>query len=84
MPRVARIVAPGFPHHITQRGNRREPVFFDDADRQQYLMLLMDYRGKYGLDVWAYCLMTNHVHFVGVPQAADSLARTMRDTHQSL
>ena len=83
MPRVARIVAPGFSHHVTQRGNRREPVFFEDADRQEYLMLLMDYRGKYGLDVWAYCLMTNHVHFVAVPRAADSLARTMRDTHQA-
>lgn len=83
MSRVARIIAPGFPHHVTQRGNRCEPVFFEDADRQKYLMLLLDYKRRYGLDIWAYCLMTNHVHFVAVPRAADSLARTMRDTHQA-
>ena len=83
MPRVARIVAPGFPHHLTQRGNRREPVFFQDADRQKYLMLLLDYKDRYGLDIWAYCLMGNHVHLVAVPRAADSLSRTMRDTHQA-
>ena len=83
MPRVARIVAPGFPHHVTQRGNRREPVFFEDADRQAYLMLLMEYKDKYGLSIWSHCLMTDHVHFVVAPQAADSLARTMRDTHQA-
>lgn len=83
MPRVARIVAPGFPHHVTQRGNRREPVFFEDGHRHKYLLLLMDYKQRYGLDIWAYCLMTNHVHLVAVPHAADSLARTMRDTHQA-
>ena len=83
MPRVARIVAPGMPHHVTQRGNRREAVFFEPGDRQRYVMLLMDYRRRYGLDIWAYCLMTNHVHLLAVPRSADSLARTMRDTHQA-
>ena len=46
-------------------------------------MLLMKYKGRYGLDIWACCLMTNHVHFVAVPRWGDSLARTMRDTHQA-
>jgi len=83
MPRVARIVAPGSPHHVTQRGSRREPVFFDDADRQKYLMLLMECKDKYGPDVWACCLMTNHVHLVAVPRRAEALARALRDTHQA-
>jgi len=63
MPRAARIVAPGFPHHVTQRDNRREPVFFEDADRQAYLMLPMDYKDNYGLTIWSHRLMTNRVHF---------------------
>ena len=81
--RLARIVAPGFPHHITQRGNRHADVFFEPSDRQMYLSLLRRYSGKHGLSIWAYCLMTNHVHVVAVPQAADSLARTLRDAHQA-
>ncbi len=83
MPRIARIVVPCFPHRVTQRGNRRSDVFFDEADRQKYLMLLADYKQRYGLDLWAYCLMTNHVHLVVVPKDETSLGRTMRDTHQA-
>ena len=73
MPRVARIVVPGLPHHVTQRGNRRSDVFFDEADRQKYLMLLADYKQRYGLDLLAYCLMTNHIHLVVVPKDDSSL-----------
>ena len=78
MPRMARVVVPGLPHHLTQRGNRREDVFFDDRDRQRYLQLLFEYSAKHGLNTLAYCLMTNHVHFVSVPAQADSLARVFK------
>ena len=83
MPRLARVVIPCVAHHVTQRGNRRCDVFTDDADRRLYLSLLADYAGRYGLEVQAYCLMTNHVHFIAVPAAAESLGRTFRDTHQA-
>ncbi|OQB75997.1 MAG: Transposase IS200 like protein [Planctomycetes bacterium ADurb.Bin126] len=83
MPRIARVVVPGMPHHVTQRGNRRANVFFDDGDRRRYLLLLEDYARKYGLAVWAYCLMTNHVHFVAVPASEAALGRSFRDSHQA-
>ena len=83
MPRIARVVVPGLPHHVTQRGNRRADVFFDDADRRRYLFLLGQYAERHGLAIWAYCLMTNHVHFVAVPAAAESLGRAFRDAHQA-
>ena len=66
MPRLARIVFPGVPHHITQRGNRREEVFFIDDDRH-YLNWLKEYSQEHQVDVLAYCLMTNHIHLVVVP-----------------
>jgi len=78
MPRIARMVIPGLPYHITQRGNRGEAVFFSDNDRRRYLSWLRDYSERYGLDVMGYCLMTNHVHLVGEPQSPDSLALTLR------
>jgi len=83
MARLARIVAPGFPHHVTQRGNRRCDVFLDDADRDNYLALLDLYRVRHALDVWAYCLMSNHVHLVVVPTLVTSLSRALRDAHQA-
>ena len=67
MPRLARTVFAGVPHHITQRGNRREDVFFTDADGRAYLAWLRDYAEKYGVDILAYCLMTNHIHLIAVP-----------------
>ena len=70
MPRIARVVVPGLPHHVTQRGNRRADVFFRDDDRRRYLHLLGEYSRRHGVAIWAYCLMTNHVHFVAVPSAA--------------
>jgi putative transposase len=81
MSRVARIVVPGFAHHVTQRGNRRADVFYSDDDRRAYLRFLRQYTDRHGLAVWAYCLMTNHVHIVVVPQREDSLAKALRDTH---
>ena len=77
MPRIARVVGPGLPHHITQRGNNRCQVFFDDDDRRFYLLTLVKYQRKYGLEVWAYCLMNNHVHVLGVPEREESLARCL-------
>ena len=61
---MARSVIPGVPHHITQRGNRREDVFFTDNDRRRYLELLKEYPDKHGLEIQAYCLMRNHLHLV--------------------
>ena len=81
MSRLARIVVPGFPHHVTQRGNRRVDIFHADADRFKYLSLFDQYRQEYGLEVWAYCLMSNHVHWIVVPRDEADLAKTFRDTH---
>lgn len=78
MPRIARIVAEGYPHHIIQRGNNRQTVFFDNADRRFYLELLKRYSKECGSKVHAYCLMDNHVHILFTPQCADSLAKTMQ------
>jgi putative transposase len=82
MPRIARIVAPGYPHHITQRGNNRARVFFDDEDRQTYLKLLAGYGRKHTLEIWAYCLMDNHVHLLAVPGTEKALARGIGLTNQ--
>lgn len=82
MPRIARIIAPGYPHHITQRGNNHATVFFDDEDRQKYLELLIGYASKYELGVWAYCLMDNHIHLLAVPGAESALAKGLGLTNQ--
>lgn len=81
MSRVARVVAPGFPHHVTQRGNRRADVFEVDEDREAYLRFLKKYADRHGLAVWAYCLMSNHIHLIVVPDKEESLGHAMRDTH---
>ncbi len=78
---MARVVAAGMPHHVTQRGNNRQRIFDSDQDRLLYLKLLGEYSARHGLLLWGYCLMDNHVHLVGVPQAADGLARTLRQVH---
>jgi putative transposase len=81
MPRIARVVGVGLPHHVTQRGNNRERVFFDDDDRRFYLWTLAQYRQQYGVNIWAYCLMDNHVHFLAVPEREESLARCFAGTN---
>jgi len=78
MSRVARTIIPTVPHHVTQVGNRGCEVFHCDADRQQYLLWLHRYSQKHDVKLWAYCLMTNHIHLVVVPAASDSLARVLR------
>jgi putative transposase len=69
------------PHHVTQRGNGRQDVFFTDCDREVYLDTFFDYAARYSLRVWGYCLMSNHVHFVVVPEREHSLARVFGRTH---
>lgn len=81
MPRIARVVAAGLPHHITQRGNYRQAVFSDNEDRLRYLSWIEEYSHKYKLSMLTYCLMQNHVHFIAVPQNADSLARVFNTAH---
>jgi putative transposase len=70
------------PHHVTQRGNRREPIFFEDGDRDLYCDLLAEQSRRAGVEIWAYCLMPNHVHLIMVPTTADGLASAIGETHR--
>jgi|WetSurMetagenome_2_1015567.scaffolds.fasta_scaffold08232_4 putative transposase len=81
MPRIARVVIPGIPHHITQRGNRRQNVFYSDADRREYLQLIFEYSVRAGLLILAYCLMTNHLHLIGIPTLAITLEKVFKPVH---
>lgn len=81
MPRLARSVIANLPHHITQRGNRREDVFFTDEDRQAYLLWLGQYAEKHGVEILAYCLMSNHIHLVAVPSDEAGLQRVLKPLH---
>src|SRR4030042_452313 len=81
MPRIARVVIPGCPHHIVQRGNRRQRVFFNDDDRIYYLQLLRKYGDLEGIKFWAYCLMENHVHLIAVPSHHQSLFKGLGMAH---
>ena len=81
MPRLARAVAFGFAHHITQRGNNRQDVFFVDDDRRVYLEILKQQADKYALELLGYCLMSNHIHIVAIPHEQDSLAKAIGRTH---
>lgn len=78
MSRLARVVCPNMPHHIVHRGNRREPIFFGDADRKLYLSLLAEACPRYGLEVWSWCLMANHVHLLLSPRDFVGLAKVMQ------
>ncbi len=81
MPRPARQVLPGLPHHATQRGNSRQRVFFVDGDHAFYLSLLRHFCLKSGTAVWAWCLMPNHVHLILVPAREDGLRATLAPAH---
>ena len=82
MARIARVVAPGFPHHITQRGNRRQHTFFRDEDYQAYLHLMSEWCSRCGVEVWAYCLMPNHIHLIAVPDSEDGLRLAIGEAHR--
>lgn len=82
MARIARVVVPGYPHHVTQRGNRRQQTFFREEDYQLYLNLMSEWCGKYSVAIWAYCLMPNHVHLIAVPSDAAGLRLAIGEAHR--
>jgi putative transposase len=82
MARLARIVIPDVPHHVTQRGNRRQPVFFDDGDRRAYLALVAEACAANETACLAWCLMDNHVHLILVPRTADGLRAALAEAHR--
>jgi len=77
MPRNARIVIPNIAHHITQRGNNKQDVFFVDDDKETFLKLLGEQSRRFGVIIDGFCLMTNHIHIIATPTKTDSLAKTM-------
>lgn len=81
MARMARVVVPGVPHHVTQRGNRRQTTFFRDEDYLTWLTLAAEAFTAAGVEVWAYCLMPNHVHVIAAPARPEGLAQAMGATH---
>ena len=82
MDRIARIVVPGYPHHITQRGNRRQQTFFNDDDYQADIELMSHWCREHAVDIWGYCLMPNHVHLIAVPSDEDGLRHAIGEAHR--
>ncbi len=82
MVRLARVVAPGTPHHITQRGNRRMETFFSEADYHEYLHLMAQWCDRARVQIWSYCLMPNHVHLIAMPESEDSLHKAIGEAHR--
>jgi putative transposase len=82
MARLARVIVPGLPHHVTQRGNRREPIFFEEGDQEVYRDLLAEQAHRRGVEVWAYCLMPNHVHLIVTPRDALGLGLAVGEAHR--
>ena len=82
MPRIARVVVPGIPHHVTQRGNRRQRVFFRESDYRAYKTILARFCERESVKVWAYCLMPNHVHLILVPETGYGLRRSLGEAHR--
>ena len=82
MARLARVIAAGIPHHVTQRGNRRMPTFFQEDDYRAYITLMTEWCHRCGVEVWAYCLLPNHVHLIAVPATEDALRRGIGEAHR--
>ncbi|MCB1759639.1 MAG: transposase [Gammaproteobacteria bacterium] len=82
MARMPRIVMPGYPHHVTQRGNRRQQTFFREADYRYYIELVSEYSQQANTEICAYCLMPNHVHLVMVPEREDGLRTVLGEAHR--
>lgn len=82
MARIARVIASRYPHHITQRGNRRQQTFFCDEDYKMYINLMSEWRKKCKVEVWAYCLMSNHVHMIAVPETEEGLRNAIGEAHR--
>ena len=81
MSRTSRLVVPEYPHHVTQRGGRRQTTFFSDSDYKMYIDLMASEKESSDVEILAYCLMPNHVHHVIVPHRADSLSSLFRRVH---
>ena len=81
MARLARSTIIGYPHQVTQRGNYGQTVFEEEADFRRYLSWLKEYASRYAVDIWAYCLMWNHVHFICVPKVEGALAHGFNTLH---
>ena len=79
---MARVVVPGYPHHVTQRGNRRQQTFFEEADYEAYTGLMAEWCQQCGVRIWAYCLMPNHVHLIAVPEDEEGLRRAIGEAHR--
>ncbi|MCY3022203.1 MAG: transposase, partial [Planctomycetota bacterium] len=82
MARLARVVVAGYPHHVTQRGNRRQRTFFNDDDYRAYKRLVGEWCAREGVEIWAYCLMPNHVHLIATPQTAGALRAALGEAHR--
>ncbi len=82
MARLARIVAPGYPHHITQQGNRRQKTFFCNDDYREYIGLMSEWCKKHNVEIWCYCLMPNHVHLIAIPENEECLAKAIGEAHR--
>ena len=82
MPRIARVVAPGMPHHVIQRGNRRQQTFFNDDDYRFYQTLMSEWCKIHDVEIWAYCLMPNHIHLIAVPKKSDGLRLAIGEAHR--
>jgi putative transposase len=82
MARMARAVAPGLPHYVTQRGNRRQQTFFNEEDYQSYLELMSEWCEARQVDIWAYCLMPNHIHLIALPKEKESLTLAIGEAHR--
>jgi putative transposase len=82
MGRIARVVAPGMPHHVTQRGNRRQKTFFKKGDYAEYLAQMSEWCHTHDVDIWAYCLMPNHIHLIAAPKTKDGLRLAIGEAHR--
>ncbi|MFP4472495.1 MAG: transposase [Candidatus Omnitrophota bacterium] len=82
MARIARIEALDYPHHVIQRGNRSQEVFFSEEDKQSYMDILKLQKELFGFEVWAYCLMDNHVHLIVVPRKKGGMIQGIGETHR--
>ena len=82
MPRIQRIEIVGYPYHVIQRGNRNQRVFIKEGDKAKYLHILKMQSDLFGLEVWAYCLMDNHIHLVVMPKHKGTLTECISETHR--
>lgn len=83
MARFARVMLEEMPFHLTHRGNHRKRVFHTNNDRQIYVGLLDRFAKNFGMSIWAYCLMDNHVHLIAVGKKRNSISMALGNTHRA-